>query len=183
VLDPTVFPNAATLKLNSNLGRLTVTSATGDTDGDGDFDQIFVPGGRSFSIRTTDGELVFDSGDDFEQITAAQVPAAFNSNGTAATFDTRSDNKGSEPEGVVLGKAFGRTYAFIGLERTAGVIVYDVSDPFQPTFVQYVNTSPDDISPEGLLFIKEDDSPNGKPLLVVSHEISSTTTIFEIAKD
>jgi hypothetical protein len=183
VLDPTVFPNAATLKQNRNLGRLTVTNATGDTDGDGDFDQILVPGARSFSIRTVEGELVFDSGDDFEQITAAQVPASFNSNGTAATFDTRSDNKGPEPEGVVLGKAFGRTYAFIGLERTAGVIVYDVSDPFQPTFVQYVNTSPDDISPEGLLFIKADDSPNGKPLLVVSHEISSTTTIFEINKE
>lgn len=182
VLDPTVFPNAATLKQNSNLGRLTVTNATGDTDGDGDFDQIFVPGGRSFSIRTAQGELVFDSGDDFEQITAAQVPASFNSNGTSATFDTRSDNKGPEPEGVVLGKAFGRTYAFIGLERTAGVMVYDVSDPFHPNFVQYMNTSPDDISPEGLLFIKEKDSPNGKPLLVVSHEISSTTTIFEINK-
>jgi len=182
VLDPTVFPNAATLKQNSNLGRLTVTNATGDTDGDGDFDQIFVPGGRSFSIRTAQGELVFDSGDDFEQITAAQVPASFNSNGTSATFDTRSDNKGPEPEGVVLGKAFGRTYAFIGLERTAGVMIYDVSDPFHPNFVQYMNTSPDDISPEGLLFIKEKDSPNGKPLLVVSHEISSTTTIFEINK-
>ena len=181
-LDPTAFPNAAILKQNANLGRLTVTNATGDTDGDGDFDQVLVPGGRSFSIRTAQGELVFDSGDQFEQITAAQVPASFNSNGAAATFDTRSDNKGPEPEGVVLGKAFGRTYAFIGLERTAGVMVYDVSDPFGPTFVQYVNTSPDDISPEGLLFIKEEDSPNGKPLLVVSHEISSTTTIFEITK-
>jgi Choice-of-anchor I domain len=183
MLDPATFPNAAILKQNTNLGRLTVTNATGDTDGDGDFDQILVPGGRSFSIRTADGKLVFDSGDDFERITAAQVPAAFNSNGTAATFDTRSDNKGPEPEGIVLGKAFGRTYAFIGLERTAGLMVYDVSDPFHPNFVQYVNTSPDDISPEGLLFIKEDDSPNGKPLLVVSHEISSTTTIFEINKD
>ena len=181
-LDPTAFPNAAILQQNANLGRLTVTNATGDTDGDGDFDQVLVPGGRSFSIRTAQGELVFDSGDQFEQITAAQVPAAFNSNGTAATFDTRSDNKGPEPEGIVLGKAFGRTYAFIGLERTAGVMVYDVSDPFKPSFVQYVNTSPDDISPEGLLFIKEEDSPNGKPLLVVSHEISSTTTIFEITK-
>jgi hypothetical protein len=181
-LDPTAFPNAAILKQNSNLGRLTVTNATGDTDGDGDFDQVLVPGGRSFSIRTAQGELVFDSGDQFEQITAAQVPASFNSNGAAATFDTRSDNKGPEPEGVVLGKAFGRTYAYIGLERTAGVMVYDVSDPFDPSFVQYVNTSPDDISPEGLLFIKEEDSPNGKPLLVVSHEISSTTTIFEITK-
>jgi hypothetical protein len=175
-LDPDVFPNAAELKENKNLGRLTVTTATGDTDGDGDFDKIFVPGARSFSIRTTEGNLVFDSGDDFEQITAAQVPTLFNSS------DTRSDNKGPEPEGVVVGKAFGRTYAFMGFERTGGVIVYDVSDPFHPTFVQYV-PGPDDISPEGLLFIKEEDSPNGKPLLVVSHEISSTTTIFEINKD
>jgi hypothetical protein len=180
VLDPTVFPNAAILQQNANLGRLTVTNATGDDDGDGDFDRILVPGGRSFSIRTANGDLVFDSGDQFEQITAAQVPASFNSNGTAATFDTRSDNKGPESEGIVLGKAFGRTYAFIGLERTAGIMVYDVSDPLSPRFVQYLNTAPDDISPEGLLFIKEEDSPNGKPLLVVSHEISSTTTIFEI---
>jgi hypothetical protein len=182
-LDSTAFPNAAILQQDANLGRLTVTNATGDDDGDGDLDRILVPGGRSFSIRTTQGELVFDSGDQFEQITRTQVPASFNSNGTAATFDTRSDNKGPEPEGVVLGKAFGRTYAFIGLERTGGIMVYDVSNPFNPTFVQYVNTSPDDISAEGLLFIKEDDSPNGRPLLVVSHEISSTTTIFEITKN
>ncbi|MDH3444147.1 MAG: choice-of-anchor I family protein, partial [Deltaproteobacteria bacterium] len=182
-LDPTAFPTAAILQQDANLGRLTVTRANGDADGDGDFDEIFVPGGRSFSIRTAAGHLVFDSGDDFEQITAAQVPLSFNSNGTSSSFDTRSDNKGPEPEGLVLGKAFGRTYAFIGLERTAGVMVYNVSDPFNPMFVQYVNTSPDDISPEGFVFIKEDDSPNGKPILVVSHEISGTTTIFEIAKD
>jgi choice-of-anchor I-like protein len=183
LLDPAAFPTATTLKQPANLGRLTVTNATGDTDGDGDFDRILVPGGRSFSIRKANGDLVFDSGDDFEKITAAQVPASFNSNGAADTFDTRSDNKGPEPEGMVLGEAFHRTYAFIGLERTGGVMVYDVSNPFHPTFVQYVNTSPDDISPEGLLFIEEKDSPTGKPLLVVSHEISSTTTIFEISKD
>jgi hypothetical protein len=182
-LEPASFPNAAILQQNANLGRLTVTNATGNDDADPAFERIMVPGARSFSIRTIGGELVFDSGDDFEQITAAQVPASFNSNGTAATFDTRSDNKGPEPEGIVLGKAFGRTYAFIGLERTAGVMVYDVSDPFKSTFVQYINTRPDDISPEGLLFIKAEDSPNGKPLLVVSHEISSTTTVFEITKD
>jgi hypothetical protein len=175
-LDPKVFPNADVLQLDANLGRLTVTNATGDTDGDGDFEKIFVPGGRSFSIRRVNGDLVFDSGDDFEQITAKQGLPLFNSN------DTRSDNKGPEPEGIVLGEVFGCTYAFIGLERTGGVMVYDVSDPFKPRFVQYVNT-PDDISPEGLLFIKEEDSPNGKPLLVVSHEFSSTTTIFEISKD
>jgi hypothetical protein len=63
------------------------------------------------------------------------------------------------------------------------VIVYDISDPFHPSFIQYVNRTPDDISPEGLLFIDNKDSPSGKPLLVVSHEISSTTTIFEITKN
>ena len=183
VLDAAKFPTAAVLKSNGNLGRLTVSGFSGDTDLDGDFDQILVPGARSFSIRTTTGELVFDSGDDFERITAAQAPASFNSNGASDTFDTRSDNKGPEPEGIAIGKAFGRTYAFIGFERTGGVIVYDISDPFDPSFVHYVNTTPDDISPEGLLFIDNNHSPNGKPLLVVSHEISSTTTIFEITKN
>jgi len=100
-LDPTAFPNAATLKNNANLGRLTVTNTLGNPDGDNDFDQIYVFGARSFSIWNASGGLVYDSGDQFEQITAVQVPNLFNSNGTAATFDTRSDNKGPEPEGVV----------------------------------------------------------------------------------
>ena len=111
------------------------------------------------------------------------VPTLFNSNGTAATFDTRSDNKGPEPESVAIGIVFGRTYAFIGLERTGGVMVYDISNPTAPEFATYINTAPTDLSPEGLFFIKEEDSPNGKPLVVVSHEVSNTVTIFEIVKD
>ncbi|HEX2931296.1 MAG TPA: choice-of-anchor I family protein [Candidatus Binatia bacterium] len=182
VLDPAVFSNAADLKLLANLGRLTVTNATGNTDNDNEFEKIFVPGARSFSIRRTDGSLVFDSGDQLEQKIAELRPDLFNSDGTAASFNTRSDNKGPEPEGVAIGKAFGRTYAFIGLERTGGIMVYDISDPHRPFFIDYANTSPTDISPEGILFISEEDSPNGKPLLVVSHEISNTTTIFEINK-
>jgi hypothetical protein len=90
----------------------------------------------------------------------------------------------------VLGEVGGRTYAFIGLERVGGVMVYDVTDPVVPTFVQYINTrdftadvesaSAGDIGPEGLLFIKAVDSPNGKPLLVVANEVSGTTTTFAI---
>jgi hypothetical protein len=79
-------------------------------------------------------------------------------------------------------QGFGRTYAFIGLERAGGIMIYDISDPFRPFFVDYISTSPVDIAPEGLVFIKEDDSPNGKALLVISHEVSNTTTIFEIDK-
>ncbi|MFQ3616093.1 MAG: choice-of-anchor I family protein [Cyanobacteriota bacterium] len=178
-LDPTAFPNAATLKNNANLGRLTVTNTLGNVDGDNDFDQIYVFGARSFSIWSASGNLVYDSGDQFEQITATLTPATFNSNGTAATFDTRSDNKGPEPEGVVTGVIDGQTYAFIGLERTGGVMVYNVTNPTSPAFVQYINT-PGDLAPEGLAFVAAEDSPTGKSLLVVTNEVSATTTTYEI---
>jgi len=182
---PDVSAGSSGLRNNDNLGRLTVTNINGakELDGDGEFERLYVPGGRSFSIRQADGALVYDSGDDLEQRTATLVPTIFNSNGTVATFDTRSDNKGPEPEGVVIGKVSGRTYAFIGLERTGGVMVYDISDPNTPSFATYVNTAPADLAPEGLLFINEEHSPNGKPLLVVSHEVSNTVTIFEIERD
>ncbi len=181
------FPDVTTgpdgLRNNDNLGRLTVTNTLGNTDGDAEFEKLYVFGARSFSIRKADGELVYDSGDDLEQRTAALVPTTFNSNGAVDTFDTRSDNKGPEPEGLAIGKVSGRTYAFIGLERTGGVIVYDISKPESPVFVTYANTTPTDLAPEGLIFIKKKDSPNGKPLVVVSHEVSNTITIFEIVRD
>ncbi|HBR50580.1 MAG TPA: hypothetical protein DEA71_10890, partial [Nitrospira sp.] len=177
------FPDVTTgndgLRNNDHLGRLTVTTTLGNTDGDPEFEKLYVFGARSFSIRNAEGELVYDSGAELEQRTAALVPSSFNSNGTADTFDTRSDNKGPEPEGLALGKIGGRTYAFIGLERTGGIMVYDISDPQSPQFATYATTAPTDLSPEGLLFIRRKDSPNGKPLLVVSHEVSNTVTIFE----
>ncbi|MEH1816631.1 MAG: choice-of-anchor I family protein [Nostoc sp.] len=178
-LDPTVFPNAATLKQNTNLGRLTVTNATGDTDGDGDFDRIEAFGGRSFSIWNASGNQIFDSGDQFEQITATKVPTLFNSDGAADTFDTRSDNKGPEPEGVAIGVINNRTYAFIGLERTGDVIVYEVTNPNKPSFVQYINI-PEDTAIEGLTFVSAADSPTGKPLLVTTAEVSKTVAVFEV---
>jgi uncharacterized repeat protein (TIGR01451 family) len=180
VLDPTAFPNAAALKQNINLGRLTVTRATGDTDGDGDFDRIEAFGARSFTIWDASGTQVFDSGDQIERITATQVPTLFNSDGAAASLDSRSDNKGPEPEGVAIGVINNRTYAFIGLERVGDVLVYDVSNPASPQFVQYLNT-PEDVGVEGLSFISAADSPTGKPLLVTANEISKTTALFEIS--
>jgi DNA-binding beta-propeller fold protein YncE len=180
------FPDVTTgsdgLRNNDHLGRLTVTTTLGNTDGDPEFEKLYVFGARSFSIRNADGELVYDSGAELEQRTAVLVPGSFNSNGTADSFDTRSDNKGPEPEGLALGKIGGRTYAFIGLERTGGIMVYDISNPQSPQFVTYATTAPTDLSPEGLLFIRREDSPNGKPLLVVSHEVSNTVTIFEVER-
>ncbi|MEZ4775248.1 MAG: choice-of-anchor I family protein [Bacteroidia bacterium] len=191
VLDPTAFPNAATLKSNSNLGRLNITKTMGDTDGDGDYDELYSFGARSFTIWRTDGQMVYDSGDDLEQITAALYPTEFNStNSDNGSFDSRSDDKGPEPEGIVVGKVKGRTYVFIGLERIGGVMVYDITNPNTPAFVQYVNNrdfsgdaeagTAGDLGPEGLVFIKDWQSPTQNPLLVVTNEISGSTTVYEI---
>jgi hypothetical protein len=181
-LDNTAFPDEAALKNDDDkaFGRLTVTRTLGNADGDGDYEELYALGGRSFSIWSERGRLVFDSGDAFEQITAAQLPALFNSESGAA-FDSRSDNKGPEPEGLALGEVRDRTYAFVGFERIGGVIVYDVSKPRAPRFVQYVNPEPTvDRAPEGLFFIGRDDSPTKRPLLVVTNEVSGTTAVYQI---
>ncbi|MEX0270037.1 choice-of-anchor I family protein [Leptolyngbyaceae cyanobacterium UHCC 1019] len=187
-LNPAVFPNAAELKQNANLGRLVVSTASGDTNGDGLFERIEVFGGRSFSIRDAAGNLVYDSGDQFERLTAAALPANFNSNHEANNFDDRSDNKGPEPEGLTVATVNDRTYVFVGLERIGGVMVYEVTNPRQPVFVEYINprdfsvdptSGETDAGPEGLTFIDARTSPNGKPLLVVTNEISNTVSIFE----
>jgi hypothetical protein len=132
---------------------------------------------------------------------ASPAPAAatpFNANSEESpSFDTRSDNKGPEPESVVVGEHLGRTYAFIGLERTGGIVVYDVSKPTAPRFETYVNPrdfaaayelpdepgdigSAGDVGPEGLAFIPFFLSPNGRALLVASNEVSGTTTIYQL---
>ena len=99
-LDPGAFPNAAALQSSAQLGRLTVTTANGDPDGD--FDELYSFGARSFSIWNAGIDLVFDSGDRLERITS--VPGQFNSDHASNnSFDTRSDNKGPEPEGVEIG--------------------------------------------------------------------------------
>ena len=194
LLDPVAFPDAATLQQEENLGRLKTTTTMGDFDGDGFYEELYSYGARSFSIRKPNGRLVFDSGDELEHLTALGMPDDFNSDDEENdSFDDRSDDKGPEPEGVVVGKVRGRYYAFVGLERIGGIMVYDVTKPNKSFFVYYTNTrdfsgdppagTAGDMSPEGLLFIKKKDSPNGKPLLVVAFEVSGTTTIFQIDRD
>ncbi|NET00253.1 MAG: hypothetical protein F6K61_06655 [Sphaerospermopsis sp. SIO1G1] len=180
-LDPNAFPDAATLQADENLGRLNITTTLGDTDGDEDFDQLYAYGARSFSIWSSAGALVFDSGDQIGQITSLLTPDLFNANdGSASEFDNRSDNKGAEPESVEIGVIDGVTYGFIGLERAGGgVLVYDLSNPAAPEFVQYARTETD-IAPEGLKFISAEDSPNGQPLLAVANEESETVSFYDI---
>jgi len=186
-LDPTVFPDAANQILDSNLGRLRITSTpNGGSAGKnaaGQCNELYAFGARSFSIWNASLSRVFDSGDAFEQRTTALSNAAFNASNDNNTLDGRSAAKGPEPEGVVVGRFGERTFAFVGLERVGGVMVYDVSNPAAATFVTYYNTrtgGTGDRGPEGLALIAASQSPNGKPLLVVGNETSGTTAILQV---
>jgi len=167
---------------NAQLGRLTVTLAPPD----GDTDHLYAFGARSFSVRRgDDGSLVWDSGDQLEQRTAAALPEFFNSTNDENNFENRSDNKGPEPEGVAVGSIGGVTYAFIGLERVGGVMVYDVSNPAAPQFVQYLvnrdfasDPVGPDSGPEVIRFVEPADSPTGRPLIVVANEVTGTVSLY-----
>lgn len=183
VADFSVFPEA---NIQAQLGRLNViTSSEVPRNAAGRLTELYSLGSRSFSIRTAEGDLVWDSGDDFEQITALALPANFNASNSNNTFDNRSDDKGPEPEAVVVGTIDGRHYAFVALERIGGLMIYDVSDPAAPVFVQYLTTrvfAGDVVGPdsgaEGLLFIGAGESPTGQPLVVVGNEVTGTVNVF-----
>jgi hypothetical protein len=179
----------------NGIGRLKITRYGGDTDGDGDYDRLLAFGARSFSIWTTDAQQVFDSRQQLEDITARAYPDNFNASSTNNTIDDRSDDKGPEPEGVTVASVFGRTYIFVMLERIGGVMVYEATDPAAPRFVTYVNTRditvadpeepepgehPGDLGPEAARFVPADESPHGRPLLIVSNEVSGSLRVFEV---
>lgn len=194
-LDPAVFPGATgtasdPLLFDSNLGRLRITATPngGDTgkNAAGQCNKLWSYGSRSFSIwavGATGLSRVYDSGDEFEQRTLSLAEAAFNTSHDSNTLDARSASKGPEPESVVLGRFGDRTFAFVGLERVGGVMVYDVTVPAQSRFVTYLNTRngvTGDRGPEGLVLIPAGKSPNGKPLLVVGNEVSGSTAVLQI---
>ncbi|GAA4192541.1 hypothetical protein GCM10022219_12940 [Microbacterium oryzae] len=193
----------AALLADDELGRLEVSTEMGFDEEQGCYDELYAYGARSFSIYRTDGTQVFDSGSQFEEITAALLPEHFNAGHDDNELESRSDAKGVEPENLAIGEVDGRTYAFVDFERLGGVIAYDISDPAAPRYVTYVNNrdfsvsaaddieaAPErqaeilsqagDLGPEGLDFIPASESPTGKPLLAVGNEVSGSTTLYTI---
>ncbi|WP_069659019.1 choice-of-anchor I family protein [Arcticibacter eurypsychrophilus] len=165
-LDPTAFPDAATLKMDANLGRLNVTTTLGDTDKDGDMDELYSLGSRSFSIwNGNDGTQVFDSKNELD----AKCVAA------SVYDDGRSDDKSVEPEGITIGTVGSKKIAFVGMERADAVAVYDLTTPTKPVFLQLLKCGD---APEGVLFIPAKDSPTKKSLLVVSSEGDGVIKIY-----
>lgn len=169
------------------------------------YDAVYAFGGRSMAIWSADGDLVWDSGDMVEQYLASDaclagsqrdIPCAefFNSNHSAGdSFLNRSDNKGPEPEAVTAATFGDRTFAFLGLERMGGVMVFDITNPQSPSIVDYLNTREEwvldpetnlaiagDLGIEDITVIPEDQSPNGDVLLLTGNEVSGTTAVYKV---
>lgn len=184
-LDPSIFTDPSFAELASNL---KITTAPSDTNALGEYKTLFTFGSRSFSIwDASNGTLVYDSGDDMEQITASMYPDFFNTSNTNFSLKNRSDDKGPEPEAIVVGEVDGKSLVFVGLERMGGIMVYDVTNPLAPLFVDYLNNrnpkdKTGDAGPEGLLFVPATESPNGVAMIVVSNEISGTVTAYSVGE-
>ncbi|MDT0605118.1 choice-of-anchor I family protein [Thalassotalea castellviae] len=185
-LDPIAFSQVN--NDDDDIGRLKVSMVKGDIDGDGDYDQLYTYGARSFSIWDQNGNIVFDSGDDVGKITAAIHGQAFNNDEDTNEGDTRSDAKGAEPEALTIGKIGENTYAFIGLERMSGIMIYDITNPFNVSFVDYFinrGTTEEaeitgDLAPEGMSFIPATATSNA--MLIVGNEISGSVSVWEISQ-
>ena len=179
------------LQAGGMIDDLRVTMELGDADGDGEYDAAYTYGARSFTIWDQNGLVVFDSGADFERITASIHGAQFNNDNDVNESDSRSENKGPEPEALTVGTIGDRTYAFIGLERMSGIMVYDVTNPYDVKFAEYVInrdlteglTNADvigDLAPESLVFVAGEDSATGNPLLISGNEVSGSVSVWEI---
>jgi DNA-binding beta-propeller fold protein YncE len=193
----------------NGLGRLKVTTALGDDNNDGTYEALYAYGARSFSIWDQNINLVFDSGDDFDKISASVLGDNFNSTHTENKGDNRSDDKGGEPEAIAVGKIGDRTYGFIASERSGNLFVYDISNPFDVSFSAFYNNrdftvdyeldddldnpcdesegmncsmieSAGDLGPESIKFVNREQSPNGMPLLIIGNEVSGSVTVYQV---
>lgn len=187
-LDSARFPHAAMLKENHALGRLRITNLNGDSDNDGDYDDVINVGSRSFSIwNASTGAQVFDSKNQLELITLLdpQASAIFNADHESNTRKNRSRSKGPEPEGLTMATVNGRNFAFVGMERVGGIVAYDVTDPLNPVYNGYLNprstsTVSGDRGPETMTYIAANQSGDGHAYLVVANEISGSLSIIRL---
>jgi len=124
---------------------------------------LYAAGARSMSIRDAEGTVVYDSGSILD--TKARERGVYD--------DGRSRDKGVEPEGVAVLEMAGRTYAFVGLERTtsSAVAVFDITSPYDVEFVDLIVT-PGDLSPEGLAVFEY----RGDAYLAIANEVPAPGT-------
>ena len=170
---------------DNDIGRLKVTTVKGDKNNDGQYESLYAYGARSFTIWDSNGLVVFDSGDQIARVTASVHGNAFNNNEDENKGDTRSDDKGAEPEALTLGEVGDRLFAFVGLERMGAIMVFDITNPYDVKFQDYfynrglepsANIS-GDLAPEGMTFVPAAQSETNEALLIIGNEISGSIAV------
>ena len=196
-VDPRRFADWKTLSGSAALGRAKVNPNNGDKDGDGDIDTIHLRGSNSMTMYRN-GVAIWDSADLLDKIQTTAFGVA-NINGSHSLSSDkaimnyvgqdRSDDKGSEPEGVAVGMVGDRRIAVLGLERMSALAVFDITQPRVPVFIEWLQMLPTkatpakDVkywSPEGIVFVPADKSPSGKALIITSYELSGSLSIHQI---
>lgn len=193
------YENTKSKKFDEKANKKTEYLDNDKTDGL-DENKIYLLGGRSFSIYdASDLTRVYNSGSDFEKITARIFPDFFNTSNDEDKgpdeLDARSNKKGPEAENIAVLNIKDKTYAIVGLERISGIMIYDITDPSNPVYKDYFNNrifikSVNDkeeiglekrgnVGPEGLCAIEAKDSPTGKPIVLVANEVSGTVQVIE----
>jgi hypothetical protein len=175
-LDPSKVPAATVTALQDIEGRVTPQTFWHlDTTNDGRADTIAYSGGRSVSIRTLDGTLVWDSGNQIEQMV--------NTLGLLGANSDRRTRLSIEPENLVVGMIGGQRWLFAGIERGLSIAAWNISNPNNPLFAGLIY----DLSQgnafaqfEGLTFIHASESWDGKTYLVASAENQGWTHLFQL---
>ena len=196
-VDTKRFPDWKTLSGNAALGRAKVNPTIGDKDGDGDIDTIHLRGSNSMTMYRN-GIAIWDSADLLDQI-QTQAFGVANINGSHSLSSDkstmnyvgqdRSDDKGGEPEGVAVGMVGDRRIAILGLERMTALAIFDITEPRNPVFQEWLQMLPTkatpakDVkywSPEGIVFVPANKSPSGRALIITSYELSGSLSIHQI---
>jgi hypothetical protein len=196
-VDARRFPDWSILSGSAALGRAKVNPTIGDKDGDGDIDTIHLRGSNSMTMYRN-GIVIWDSAELLDQI-QTKAFGVTNINGSHSLSSDkstmnyvgqdRSDDKGSEPEGVAVGMVGNRRIAILGLERMTALAIFDITQPRNPVFQEWLQMLPTkatpakDVkhwSPEGIVFVPADKSPSGKALVITSYELSGSLSIHQI---
>ncbi len=153
----------------ANAQRLNILTNTGDLDGDGIIDQVYVTGSRSLRIFDSKGNVAWDSGVALEELANARGLYPLND---------REDAKGVEPEMVEVFTINGSTYAFVALERTTTSLaaVFDVSNPYAAVAVDPV-IFPGAQRVEGITFLTT--ATNAARSVIASSENNDVVSVVD----
>ncbi len=164
-------PDGITL---SSDGKYLITADEGDTEPKASKVELNAAGGgRTISV--------FDAQTgDFISDTQNQIDEAVNKAGFYP--ESRSDNKGSEPEMVTHLALDGIEYAVAGLERANGVALISLANPSSPQVISIAaidkKAEAGKIAPEGIAHFYDD--KENKHYIYTANEKNGSISIFEI---